>query len=185
MTDRTEDAQLIIGQFGRLAQLSRKALRLYDDKGLLLPSRINPNSGYRYYTCMQVALARHIRLLRLMEMLLEAIATVPAFPQSIMPTLRQLWDHIREHGSEPSGDPVCLYFGLVNESDDGPIEIGEPFTGLVPPAGDIKVRELPAHKTVQVRTFANTMNTQNCWRCGTASANTCTRKTWSPIGNRT
>ncbi|MAT99186.1 MAG: hypothetical protein CL608_18735 [Anaerolineaceae bacterium] len=224
MTDRTEDAQLTIGQFGRLAQLSRKALRLYDDKGLLTPKRIDPDSGYRYYTRAQVAIARHIRLLRLMEMPLEAIATVlavwdddpltaqrliqshvtamekrvtavqlaarllqeelepdkeqimsfsyteadypaqtvayirrhitvPAFHQSIMPTLRQLWDHIRQHGAEPSGDPVCLYFGPVNESDDGPVEIAVPFTGLVPPAGDIKVRELPAHKTVQVRTF--------------------------------
>ncbi|MBK8904096.1 MAG: MerR family transcriptional regulator [Anaerolineaceae bacterium] len=224
MTDRTEDARLTIGQFGRLAQLSRKALRLYDDKGLLAPRRIDPDSGYRYYTRAQVAVARHIRLLRLMEMPLETIAavlavwdddpataqrliqghvtavekrvtavqlaarllqeelepdkehimsftfteaehpaqtvvyirrniTVPAFHQSITPTLRQLWDHIREHGAEPSGDPVCLYFGPVNESDDGPVEIAVPFTGLVPPAGDIKVRELPAHKTVQVRTF--------------------------------
>jgi len=224
MTDRTEDTQLTIGQFGRLAQLSRKALRLYEDKGLLLPSRIDSDSGYRYYTRVQVATARRIRLLRLMEMPLEAIATVlavwdddpltaqrliqshvtavekrvtavqlaarllqeelepdkehtmsftftegdysaqtvayirrhitvPAFHQSIMPTLRQLWDHIREHGAEPSGDPICLYFGPVNESDDGPVEIAVPFTGLVPPAGDIKVRELPAHKTIQVRTF--------------------------------
>ena len=224
MTDRTEEAQLTIGQFGRLAQLSRKALRLYDDKGLLAPSHIDPDSGYRYYARKQVAIARHIRLLRLMEMPLETIATVltiwdddpltaqrliqshvtamekrvtavqlaarllqeelepdkeqkmsssfteaehpaqtvayirrhipvPAFHQTITPTLRQLWDHIREHGTEPGGDPVCLFFGPVNESDDGPVEIAVPFTGLVPPAGDIKVRELPAHKTVQVRTF--------------------------------
>ncbi|MCB9006385.1 MAG: MerR family transcriptional regulator [Ardenticatenaceae bacterium] len=224
MTDRTEEAKLTIGQFGRLAQLSRKALRLYDDKGLLAPTRIDPDSGYRYYTRAQIAQARHIRLLRLMEMPLETIAmvlttwdddpltaqrliqghvtamakrvtavqlaarllqeelepdkeqkmsftfseaehpaqmivsirrniTVPAFHQSIQPTLRQLFDHIREQGAEISGPPVCLYYGPVNESDDGPVEIGVPFTGLVPPAGEIKVRELPAHKTVQVRTF--------------------------------
>ena len=78
---------------------------------------------------------------------------VPAFHQWIQPALRQLWDHIREHGAEPSGDPFALYYGPVNESDDGPVEIAIPFTGLVPPAGEIKVRELPAHKTVQVRTF--------------------------------
>jgi DNA-binding transcriptional MerR regulator len=224
MTDRTEDTQLTIGQFGRLAQLSRKALRLYDDKGLLLPSRIDQDSGYRYYQRAQVVTARRIRLLRLMEMPLEGIAavlvawdddpltaqrliqshvtavekrvtavqlaarllqeelspnkehkmsltfteaehpaqmvvsirrniTVPAFHQSIQPTLRQLSNHIRENGAEPSGDPVCLYYGPVNENDDGPVEIGVPFTGLVPPAGEIKVRELPAHRTVQVRTF--------------------------------
>lgn len=76
MTDRTEEAKLTIGQFGRLAQLSRKALRLYDDKGLLAPTRIDPDSGYRYYTRAQIAQARHIRLLRLMEMPLETIAMV-------------------------------------------------------------------------------------------------------------
>ena len=79
--------------------------------------------------------------------------TVPAFHQSIAPTLRQLWDHVREHGAQPGGDPVCLFYGPVNESDDGPVEIAVPFTGLVPPAGEITVRELPAHKTIQVRTF--------------------------------
>lgn len=78
MTDRTEEATLTIGQFGRLAQLSRKALRLYDDKGLLTPIRIDPDTGYRYYKRAQVATARHIRLLRLMEMPLETIATVLA-----------------------------------------------------------------------------------------------------------
>ncbi|MCA9875398.1 MAG: MerR family transcriptional regulator, partial [Anaerolineales bacterium] len=79
--------------------------------------------------------------------------TVPAYHQSIYPTLQQLWGHIREHGAEPSGDPIALYYGPVNEEDDGPVEICVPFSGLVPPAGEIKVRELPAHKTVQVRTF--------------------------------
>ena len=78
MTDRTEDAQLTIGQFGRLAQLSRKALRLYEDKGLLMPNRIDPDSSYRYYRRTQVVTAGRIRLLRLMEMPLEAIAAVLA-----------------------------------------------------------------------------------------------------------
>lgn len=78
MTDRTSDANLTIGQFGRLSQLSRKALRLYDDCGLLPPARIDPDSGYRYYTRAQVATARRIRLLRLMAMPLERIAGVLA-----------------------------------------------------------------------------------------------------------
>ncbi|MCL4262896.1 MAG: MerR family transcriptional regulator [Anaerolineae bacterium] len=71
MTDRTEEATLTIGQFGRLSQLSRKALRLCDDCGLLTPVRIVPESGYRsgyrYYTRAQVARARRIRLLRLIQ----------------------------------------------------------------------------------------------------------------------
>ena len=78
MTDRTEVAKLTIGQFGRLSQLSRKALRLYDNRGILQPARVDPASGYRYYARPQVATARRIRLLRLMAMPLETIALVLA-----------------------------------------------------------------------------------------------------------
>lgn len=88
---------------------------------------------------MVVSIRRHIK--------------VPAFHQSIEPTLRQLWSHIQEHGAQQAGEPIALYYGPVNEEDDGPVEICVPFNGLVPPTGEIKVRELPAHKTVQVRTF--------------------------------
>jgi hypothetical protein len=70
-----------------------------------------------------------------------------------MPTLRQLYGHIKEHGAEPVGDPLALYYGPVNEEDDGPVEICVPFAGLVPPAGPIKVRGLGAHKAVTVRTY--------------------------------
>ncbi|MCA9971621.1 MAG: MerR family transcriptional regulator, partial [Anaerolineales bacterium] len=78
MTDRHENARLSIGQFGRLSQLSRKALRLYDERGLLVPAWTDPASGYRYYTRAQVDVARRIRLLRTMEMPLEGIAAVLA-----------------------------------------------------------------------------------------------------------
>ncbi|MCA9875503.1 MAG: MerR family DNA-binding transcriptional regulator, partial [Anaerolineales bacterium] len=57
MTDRTELATLTVGQFGRMSQLSRKALRVYNERGLLLPARIDPESGYRYYTRAQVDVA--------------------------------------------------------------------------------------------------------------------------------
>lgn len=224
MIDRTEKANLTIGQFGRLSQLSRKALRLYEDRGILTPAYIDPHSGYRYYRRAQVAVARRIRLLRMMEMPLESIVavldvwdvdaveaqrliqlhvtamekqldavtlaarllldemiptkerkmsfkfiqaempvqtvvsirrniTVPAFHEWITPALRQLWGYIKDAGSEPAGDPLALYYGPVNEEDDGPVEICIPFQGTVMPEGEIKVRQLPAHRAVQVRTY--------------------------------
>lgn len=133
-----DEATLTISQFGRMSQLSRKALRIYDDRGLLLPAHVDFEQTEM--PAQRVAsIRRHI--------------TVPAFHESIMPTLRQLFDHVTENGAQPAGDPVALYYGPVNEEDDGPVEIAVPFEGLVPPAGDIKVRELPAHKAVQVRTY--------------------------------
>ena len=37
---------LTIGAFARAARLSPKALRLYDELGLLRPARVDPDSGY-------------------------------------------------------------------------------------------------------------------------------------------
>jgi DNA-binding transcriptional MerR regulator len=76
MDDRQSEANLTISQFGRLSQLSRKALRLYDQRGVLVPAWTDPDSGYRYYSRAQVTLARRIRLLRAMDMQLEAVGAV-------------------------------------------------------------------------------------------------------------
>ncbi|HEY2638896.1 MAG TPA: helix-turn-helix domain-containing protein [Streptosporangiaceae bacterium] len=53
-----------IGQFARLSRLSPKALRLYDELGLLRPARVDPDSGYRWYTAGQLDSARLVASLR-------------------------------------------------------------------------------------------------------------------------
>src|SRR5215831_17536870 len=65
-----------IGRFAQLTHLSVKALRLYAKAGLLQPVYVDPESGYRYYTLAQAALAARIRLLRLIDMPLEEIYVV-------------------------------------------------------------------------------------------------------------
>ena len=40
---------LTIGEFARESRLSPKALRLYDQLGLLRPCRVDEWTGYRYY----------------------------------------------------------------------------------------------------------------------------------------
>jgi DNA-binding transcriptional MerR regulator len=46
---------LKIGEFARIAQVSIKALRHYDAIGLLCPSQIDPENGYRLYDIGQLA----------------------------------------------------------------------------------------------------------------------------------
>jgi DNA-binding transcriptional MerR regulator len=53
-----------IGEFSRAAHLSVKTLRHYHEVGLLEPSEIDPNSGYRYYSYEQIPTAQVIRRLR-------------------------------------------------------------------------------------------------------------------------
>jgi DNA-binding transcriptional MerR regulator len=44
-----EDTMLTIGAFSRMSQVSIKALRFYDEIGLLKPSHVDGENGYRYY----------------------------------------------------------------------------------------------------------------------------------------
>ena len=68
-----KEGLLSLGRFAQAAGLSRKALRLYDQLGILLPDYVDPGSGYRYYNPGQYEKARFIRLLRAMEMPLADI----------------------------------------------------------------------------------------------------------------
>lgn len=62
-----------IGRFSTICRLSPKALRLYDEMGLLVPALVDPASGYRYYSVSQALEAERIRLLRSLEVPLEEI----------------------------------------------------------------------------------------------------------------
>ena len=53
-----------IGEFARLSRLSPKALRLYDELGLLPPAQVDPDSGYRWYAAAQLDNARLVASLR-------------------------------------------------------------------------------------------------------------------------
>jgi DNA-binding transcriptional MerR regulator len=62
-----------IGEFARRSRLSLKALRLYDERGVLVPSRVDHGSGYRYYDTAQLDQARLVVMLRQLELPLAAI----------------------------------------------------------------------------------------------------------------
>ncbi|MEV0899985.1 MerR family transcriptional regulator [Actinoplanes sp. NPDC049802] len=67
---------LTIGAFARAARLTPKALRLYDEVGLLPPAAVDPESGYRFYAPEQLAHARLIARLRRIGMPLADIRIV-------------------------------------------------------------------------------------------------------------
>lgn len=70
------DDLLTIGQFSKTCWLSIKALRLYDDLGLLHPVYVDPASSYRYYHPAQAPVARSIAILRTLDMPLADIREV-------------------------------------------------------------------------------------------------------------
>jgi len=64
---------LSIGRFADATGLTVKALRHYDEIGLLQPARVDPETAYRYYDAAQVEEAATIRRLRALELPLEEI----------------------------------------------------------------------------------------------------------------
>jgi DNA-binding transcriptional MerR regulator len=67
---------LTIGEFA--SRLSPKALRLYDELGLLRPAVVDPGNGYRRYAPEHLDRARLVAWLRRLGMPLAAIRTVVA-----------------------------------------------------------------------------------------------------------
>ncbi|MCW2639484.1 MAG: hypothetical protein JWP76_1790 [Dactylosporangium sp.] len=67
---------LTIGAFAKASRLSPKALRLYDELGLLRPAHVDPESGYRFYDPAQLERARLVAWLRRLGMPLARIRTV-------------------------------------------------------------------------------------------------------------
>ena len=65
---------LKIGDFSRFAHVSVKALRYYDELGLLKPVKVDDFTGYRYYAATQLTQLHRIVALKDMGLSLEEIA---------------------------------------------------------------------------------------------------------------
>ena len=89
---------MTIGRFSRLTGLTVKALRHYDELGLLCPATVDADTGYRSYSSGQVARADAIRTLRRLEVPLDDIATLLATDDPAV-VRRVLGDHQRRTAS--------------------------------------------------------------------------------------
>lgn len=65
-----------IGRFSQITRLSTKALRLYDERGLLVPANRDIATGYRYYTGNQIASGVSIKELCGLGFPLQEIETI-------------------------------------------------------------------------------------------------------------
>lgn len=175
---------LTIGEFAEATRITPKALRLYAEHGLLMPSRVDGDSGYRYYRPEQLQLARVIALLRAAGMPLREIRRflvdprpqllaeyeqrlraehadrlevlhyvkrvleeAPMFEVKVRDEAAQRYAsrtanvHVAElegfitstigelAAEGTDGAPFCIFHGPVNETDDGPVEVGVPRQG--------------------------------------------------------
>lgn len=75
-----ENELLGIGKVSALSGLPVSALRFYDGAGVLVPTLVDPSSGYRFYLPPQVRQARLVAHLRRVGLPLQDIRTVVAEP---------------------------------------------------------------------------------------------------------
>ena len=84
---------ITIGEFAHQTRLSAKALRLYDQLGLVVPARVDAFSGYRLYSAKQVESARLVGLLRRIGMPLAQISAVLAMaPDQAAAAVSDYWE---------------------------------------------------------------------------------------------
>ena len=65
-----------IGMFAAMNRVTVKALRFYEEQGLLLPAYIDAETGYRYYKLNQMAAMHQISALKQAGFTLEEIARI-------------------------------------------------------------------------------------------------------------
>lgn len=65
-----------IGDFSRIARVSARLLRFYDEIGLLTPARADSQTGYRYYTVAQLSDLNRILVLKELGFSLEQVRDI-------------------------------------------------------------------------------------------------------------
>ncbi len=109
-----------IGDFARESGLTPKALRLYDDLGLLRPTEVDPGSGYRRYAPEQLGRARLVATLRLVGMPLARIEEVlDASPATAARLVEAYWLQV-EHDTASRRDIVSALVERL-ESEEPPM----------------------------------------------------------------
>jgi DNA-binding transcriptional MerR regulator len=215
--------RMTIGEFSKRSRLSAKALRLYDELGLLLPAEVDAKSGYRLYRPAQIEPARLISALRQLGFPLADIKEVLGLePEAAAERIAVLWANSEvEHGARKelagylvarlsgkelvmyevstreipdrtvlwlkrnvqgdagawafgkefislikgkdllrvegrAGAMFCIWWGLVDDDSDGPVEWCLPVPGdqaeaLATRVPELSVRTEPAHKEAFVQ----------------------------------
>jgi DNA-binding transcriptional MerR regulator len=139
-----------IGEFARLSRLSPKALRLYDELGLLPPAQVDPDSGYRWYAAGQLDSARLVASLRQIGMPLAQIQLILSLePEAAAAQVGAYWsgaeaDHAGRRG---------LAGYLVDR-----------LTGKRNVMYEVKVRDIPARSLLCLLRHASTQ--QEVWDLG-------------------
>ncbi|MEU7744507.1 helix-turn-helix domain-containing protein [Nonomuraea sp. NPDC049158] len=149
---------LTIGAFAKASRLSPKALRLYDELGLLVPAMVDPDNGYRLYTPDQLDRARLVAWLRRVDMPLARIRTICDLePAAAAEELRAYWARAEAEHVARGGVVAFLVERLTGEGGSMfEVEVREvPERMLLIAKRSVTLDQLGAWATEQVERFGN------------------------------
>jgi len=132
-----------IGEFSRIARVSCRLLRYYEELGLMKPARTDGDSGYRYYSASQLPRLNRILVLRELGLSLEQIGRIltDELPASELRGMLLM----RRAEVEQSLETEAQRLRQI-ETRIAQIEASGELT-----ADDVVVREEPAHKLLSMR----------------------------------
>lgn len=114
-----------IGEFSKLTWITVKALRHYDEVGILPPAAVDPGSGYRFYDEDQIQTAALIRKLRRFEFPLKSIKVIlESEPVEVLPILDDQIDRLLRNQKELAFTIRELQ-NFKNQYQENPMSINE------------------------------------------------------------
>jgi effector-binding domain-containing protein len=134
---------MLIGDFSRLSLVSVKALRYYDEIGLLKPERVDEINGYRYYSAAQLPALNRIVTLKNMGLSLDEIARllrddVPV--ASILDLLHAKQEEIKRRLGEEEERLVRVEQWLAETQKEGKM-----------PEYEVKIKKVKPQKAISIR----------------------------------
>lgn len=100
-----KDDLMLIGEIAAFFGVSRKAIRLYEKKGILKPVEVDAGNGYRYYSADQVRQLNALLELKALGFSLDEIKTVTdggATKEQLLDSLekkRRAWQEVVDAAS--------------------------------------------------------------------------------------
>lgn len=73
-----EEQLMKIGEIAAFFNVSQKAIRIYEKAGILVPAKVDPETGYRYYNAQQVQTLNALLELKTLGFTLKEIKKVMA-----------------------------------------------------------------------------------------------------------
>ena len=108
-----------IGDFAQQTGLTDRALRIYDQRGLLEPAAVDPSNGYRLYADRQLDDGRMIAMLRSIDMPLADIEAVMAAPLAERSAVVGRYWYRVEEGMHEYRNTVGQLRGYVQAKEHG------------------------------------------------------------------